>query len=127
MPNCQAIRDGVILALKAYQRLAPSPSSDAVKEIWKEWKQVKFQDGGNVYAVMFANKSVALCWQKRSGGLLYRISKSSGAESAEFELPRQAFAMVPISDVVADVRERLTRLLGDNKTNGRQRNTSVGC
>ena len=54
---------------------------------------MKLQGGGNVYAVLFPNKSVALCWQKRSGGPLYRLSKSSGVKPAEFELPRHAFAV----------------------------------
>lgn len=91
--------------------IAPSPSSDAVKELWKECKQVKFQDGGNLYAVVFPNRSAVLCWQKRSGAPLYRISKSSGVETKEFELPRKAFAVIPISDVIGDVRKRLARLL----------------
>jgi hypothetical protein len=86
---------------------APSPASDAVNELWKEWKQVKFQGVGSVYALLFPNRSVALCWQKRSGGSLYRLSKLSGVKSAEFQLPRQAFAVIPISDVVGDVTTRL--------------------
>jgi hypothetical protein len=93
--------------------IAPSPSSDAAKELWKEWKQVKLHDVGSVYALLFPNKSVALCWQKRSGGSLYRLSKLSGAEFAALELPREAFTVVPISDVVADVTKRLAGLLGD--------------
>jgi hypothetical protein len=106
--------------------IAPS-SSDTVNELWKEWKQVKFQDGGKVYAVLSTDRSVVLCWQKRSGESLRRLSISSGVKPATFDLPRKAFAVVPISDVVGDVTKRLARLLGDNKTNGRQRKTSVGC
>jgi excisionase family DNA binding protein len=89
---------------------APSAANDAVNELWKEWKQVKFQDGGNIYAVVFPNRSAVLYWQMRSGGPLLRQSRSSGAHSAKFDLPRRAFAVVPISHVVADVTKRLARL-----------------
>lgn len=110
--------------------IAPSPASDAVNELWKEWKQVKVEDGGNVYAVMFPNNrksAVVLCSQKRSGGPLYRLSKSLAAEPIEFDLPRGAFAVIPISNVVADLTKRLAQLRSDDETNGRQRKTSVGC
>jgi hypothetical protein len=107
--------------------IAPSPSSDAVKELWKEWEQAKLPNGGNVYAMLFSNKSVALCWQKRSGGSLCRLSKSLAAEPIEFDPPREAFAVIPISNVVADLTKRLAQLRSDDETNGRQRKTSVGC
>jgi hypothetical protein len=94
--------------------IAPSSSSDAVNDLWKEWQRAKLQDGGNVYAVLFPNKSVALCWQKQSGGPLLRLLKSSEAEFAELELPRQAFTVVPISDVVAHVTKRVGRLRSDD-------------
>ena len=61
--------------------ITPSPSSDAVAELWKEWKQVKVQDGGNVYAAMFPNNgniSVVLWFQDRSGAPLQLLS--SGAD-----------------------------------------------
>lgn len=103
--------------------IAPTPSNDAVNELWKEWRQTKLQDGGNVYAVLFPNdhkSSVILCWQKQSRGPLLRLSKSSGTESAEFELPRQAFAIMPISDVAGDVTKRLVRLLVQDKKHNRK-------
>ena len=87
--------------------IAPSPASDAVNELWKSWEQVKLQDRGNVYAVMYPNKSVIMCWQRRSGGPLLRRLKSPKGESVEFQLPRQAFAVILISDVVGDVTTRL--------------------
>lgn len=93
--------------------LAPSAASNAVNELWKEWKQVKLLNGGKICALLFPHKgenSVILCSQKRSGGPLDRLTKSSGAETVEFELPRQAFAVIPISDVISDVTKRLARL-----------------
>jgi hypothetical protein len=57
-----------------------------------------------------------LCAQKKSGGLLYKLEKLVGRKSIEkMELPKQAFAMVPISDVFDRVTSKLSELLGEMK------------
>ena len=59
---------------------------------------------------------VAVCWQKSSGGPLYKFGKSKSAE--EMELPKQTFAMIPISDVFDRVSGKLSELLGETKNHG---------
>ena len=56
---------------------------------------------------------VALCSQKVSGGPLYEFGKVKSTE--EMELPKQAFAVIPISDVFERVRSKLSELLGEAK------------
>jgi 2'-5' RNA ligase len=73
------------------------------------------------HAMMFPNdrkSSVVLWCQKRSGEPLRQLAKSSRAELAEFELPRQACAVVPISIAIADVTKRLAQLVGNDKASG---------
>ena len=55
--------------------------------------------------------NVALCAQKILGGPLYKLGKSMGRKSIEMDLPTQAFAMVPISDVLDRVSIKLSELL----------------
>jgi hypothetical protein len=47
-----------------------------------------------------------LCWQKISGPL-YKIGKSA----IEIELPKQAFAMLPISELVTRVAKNLAEFI----------------
>jgi hypothetical protein len=101
--------------------LAPSAASLAVKDVWKEWQRLDLREGGNFYAVIFPNEpksSVIFWWQKRSGGVLSQLS--SGSDAVGFNIPRQSFAVIPISDVVAEVGKRLARLPADAKANARQ-------
>jgi hypothetical protein len=98
--------------------IAPSPSSDAVSDLWKVWQRTEARNGRNVYAAIFPNNgkiSVVLCFQDRSGAPLQLLS--SGAGYSEFNLPRGAFAVVPVSIVVDHVSTRLTQLVNDDKTN----------
>jgi hypothetical protein len=60
--------------------------------------------------------TVALCSQKLSGGPLYKFGKSKAIE--EMELPKQALAMIPISDVFDRVGSKLSELLGETKYHG---------
>ena len=55
---------------------------------------------------------VLLCWQKIAGGALYKIGRSAG----EIELPKQAFAVIPISDAFARISEKLSKLLDDGRS-----------
>jgi hypothetical protein len=101
--------------------IPPSSASDGVNEFWKAWDQKEFPDGRTIYAVLLPindNWSVLLCWQKLSGGALYKLGKSSSSKAEEIELPEQAFAMLPISDVFAHVAKKLTELLNDIKQRG---------
>jgi hypothetical protein len=92
--------------------IPPSQASEAVNTLWKEWGKKEAPEGWNVYAVLWPSNDkwlVAFCLQKISGGPLYKFSKSKSVE--EIELPKQAFAVIPISDVLDRVGSKLSELL----------------
>jgi hypothetical protein len=91
--------------------LGPSSASDAVSQLWSQWKK----RGGTekIFAVMFPDGkdwSVLLCWQKTASGLLYKMGRSAASKSEEVELPKQGFAVLPISDILDRVTERLSKV-----------------
>ena len=99
--------------------IPPSPASEAVNVLWKEWGKKDTPEGWNVYAMLWPSNDkwiVALCSQKDSGGLLYKFGKSKSNE--EIELPKQAFAVIPISEIMERVRSKLSELLGELKNHG---------
>jgi hypothetical protein len=99
--------------------IPPSPASDAVNTLWKEWGKKDAPEGWNVYAMVWPRNDkwiVELCSQKISGGPLYKFGKSKSI--GEMELPKQAFAMIPISDVFEGVSSKLSELLGELKNQG---------
>jgi hypothetical protein len=60
--------------------------------------------------------NVALCAQKISGGPLYKLEKSMGRKSIEeMDLPKQTFAVIPISDIFDRITKKLSELLGEMK------------
>ena len=93
----------------------PSAASEAVNDVWKEWGKKEAPAGWNIYAVVFPNKDkwiVVLCAQKTFGGPLYELGKSTGTISGhEIALPKQASALIPISDVFDRVSKKLSALL----------------
>src|SRR3974377_1362987 len=55
--------------------IPPSPASDAVNTLWKDWDGKQPPEKHNVYAVVLPRNrklTVVLCIQKKSGGPLYR-------------------------------------------------------
>ena len=98
--------------------LAPSSASGAVNELWERWDK-REAEGRKIYAVLVPSDegwTALLCWQKPSGGALYKFGKSTASKSNdEFQLPERAFAMIPISSVFAHVTKRLMGLLGEVK------------
>jgi hypothetical protein len=63
--------------------------------------------------------NVALCSQKISGGLLYKLGKSIGSKLiVEMDFPKQAFAMIPISDGLDRTTVKPSELLGELKNRG---------
>jgi hypothetical protein len=92
--------------------IPPSSASNAVNEFWKEWDK-KEPPGGRLYAVVKPRDdkwTALLCWQKISGGPLYKIGRSS-SKPEEIELPVQAFAMLPISELVTRVAKNLAEFI----------------
>jgi hypothetical protein len=96
--------------------IPPSPANEAVNSLWKEWGNKDTPEGWNVHAVLWPSNDkwvVVLCSQKDSGGPLYKFGKSKSNEV--MELPKQAFAAIPISDVFERVSSKLSELLGELK------------
>ena len=97
--------------------IPPSPASDAVNTLWKNWDRREPAGKHKLYAVMLpinGKLTVALCIQKKSGGPLYKykFGASRGAKSmVEMDLPQQAFAVLPISAVLDNANSRLSELL----------------
>ena len=90
-----------------------SSASDAVNEFWKEWDK-KESPEGRLYAVLESREgkwTALLCCQKISGGPLYKIGRSSTSKPEEIELPIQAFAMLPISELVTRVAKNLAEFI----------------
>jgi hypothetical protein len=90
-----------------------------VNTLWKEWGKKDAPEGWKVYAVLWPSNDkwiVALCSQKLSGGPLYKFGKSQSTDEMDF--PKQAFAVIPISDVFDRVRSKLSELLGEVKNQG---------
>jgi hypothetical protein len=93
--------------------IQPSPASDAAHAIWKECEKKGAPKGQKVYALLVPRKDgwiVELCSQNVSGGPLYRLGRT-GSKLVEVELPRQAFAVFPISDIFDRVTNELPKLV----------------
>ena len=98
--------------------ISPSSASEAVNEIWKQWDKKEILDGKNIFGIISTADeewTALLCWQKLSGGPLYQLGKSSTSKPEVIELPKQAFAMLPISEVVGCATKKLAELLNDKK------------
>jgi len=92
--------------------IQPSPASEVANAIWKEWDGKRTADGRKLYAVVVPSKGkwrVELCSQKESGKSLYQ---GDGSALFQMELPKQAFAVIPISDVFERVNSKMSRLFG---------------
>jgi hypothetical protein len=94
--------------------LPPSSASDAVNTLWKDWDRRELPGDQKLYAIVLPIKgklTVALCSQKKSRGALYRFKFGGNKSSVEIELPHQAFAVIPISDVLESANSRMSELL----------------
>jgi hypothetical protein len=91
--------------------MPPSLASEAVNTLWEQWSKKEIPQGRKLYALVLPSKgkwNVMLCWQKIWGGPLHKIGRSAG----EIELPKRAFAVIPISDVFAGVGNKIAELVG---------------
>ena len=94
--------------------IQPSPAMEASNSIWNAWEKKNAPEGQKIYALVMPDKDgwvVELCWRKASGGSLYRWGRT-GSKSAEMELPKHAFAVIPISDIFEYVSRKMSALLG---------------
>jgi hypothetical protein len=94
--------------------IAPSSARDAVDAIWKEWAGTEVPKGWLFAAVLPVKGkwTAALCLQRTSAGPLYKVGRSGGTRSVQMELPKQAFAMIPISHVFERVSSKMSGLVG---------------
>jgi hypothetical protein len=86
--------------------IPPSSASNAINEFWKEWDRKELPEGRRLYAMLAPRDgkwTVLLCWQEISGGAVYKTGKSP----VEIRLPKQASAVLPISDVLERVANQL--------------------
>jgi hypothetical protein len=92
--------------------IPPSPASEAINALWKAWDKKDTPDGWNIYALVVPTKgkwTAALCSRKVLGGPLYQ---GTGSARFQMELPKHAFAVIPISDVFERVGRKTLALLG---------------
>jgi hypothetical protein len=95
--------------------LAPSSANEAVNELWERWDKREVE-GRKIYAVLVPSDegwTALLCWQKTSGGPLCKLGRRTQSIQ-EMELPKQAFALIPISDVFDRITTKLSEWLGEN-------------
>ena len=95
--------------------IPPSPASEAVNALWKQWNKKLPPEGRNLYALLSPSKDnwiVVLCAQRTSGGPLYEFGRSTGIISgSQTTLPKQASALLPISDIFERVSRKMSTLL----------------
>jgi hypothetical protein len=98
------------------EAIPPSPASEAVNALWKQWNKKLPPEGRNLYALLSPSKDnwiVVLCAQRTSGGPLYEFGRSTGIISgSQTTLPKQASALLPISDIFEYVSRKMSALLG---------------
>jgi hypothetical protein len=95
--------------------IAPSSASGAMDAIWGEWDGAEASKGWKLYAVVMPIKgkwTAILCSQRVSGGPLCQNVRSG---RVEMELPRQAFAVMPISDIFERASRKMSALLDGGK------------
>jgi hypothetical protein len=91
--------------------IQPSPASEASNAIWNAWEKKGAPEGRKVYAVVVPSKdgwAVELSSRKVSGGPLYQ---GTGSARVQMELPKHAFALIPISDIFELVSRKMSALL----------------
>jgi hypothetical protein len=93
--------------------LPPSSATDAVSVLWTKWNDPPAER--NLYAIVSPKHgtwAVTLCSQSKTGGLLYKFGKAGAIKTnEEMELPKQTFAVIPISEVLNRIQCKLSELL----------------
>jgi hypothetical protein len=104
--------------------IPPSSACEAVREVWKQWDKKDILEGKNIFGIISTlndKRTVQLCWQRTSGGALYKLGKST----YEIAFPKNAFAVIPITHVTAHVAEKLADLLDGKKKKRTEKNVLV--
>jgi hypothetical protein len=84
--------------------IPPSSASEAVNELLGE---MGLEGGVGTENLRDDIAEPQLCWQKLSGGPLRKFGRRTQTIQ-EMEFPKQAFAMIPISDVFDRVTTKLS-------------------
>ena len=97
--------------------IPPSPASDAVNTLWKDWDRKEPAGKHKLYAVVLPNngKLTVPCARKRNLEDRYTntnlVLRGGRKSMGEMDLPQQAFAVIPISAVLDSANSRLSELL----------------
>ena len=92
--------------------IQPSSAMEAANSIWNAWEKKDAPEGKKIYALVMPRKdgwTVELCCRKASGGPLYKFGRKP---IEQLELPKHAFAVIPISDIFEYVSRKMSALLG---------------
>ena len=92
--------------------IQPSPAMEASNSIWNAWEKKNAPEGQKIYALVMPDKDgwvVELCCRKASGGPFYKFGRKP---IEQLELPKHAFAVIPISDIFEYVSRKMSALLG---------------
>jgi hypothetical protein len=93
--------------------LPPSSATDVVSILWTKWNDPPAER--DLYAIVSPKHgkwTVTLCSQSKPGGPLYKFGKAGAIKTdEEMELPKQTFAVIPISQVLNRVQFKLSELL----------------
>jgi hypothetical protein len=95
--------------------IPPSTAADAVNELWRQWGGKEPAEERRLFALLVpteGNWLVLLGWQKTLGGPLHKVGRSG-----EIEFPKQAFMVLPFSDLFDRVSEAMAGLLNGGGTN----------
>ncbi len=98
--------------------LPPSSATEAVSSIWKQCNTNDLLGRKQIYAIVLPADdkwTAALCWQKETGGGLYKFSRSTAARAEAVRLPDRAFAVIPISETLTGIAKRLDSLMEGTK------------
>jgi hypothetical protein len=91
--------------------IPPSSASGVVNDLWRQWDRKELPEGRRLYTLLMPRDgkwTSLLCWQKTSGGPLRKIGRTAG----DIELPKQAFVVIPISEILNCLSNKLAQLLG---------------
>jgi hypothetical protein len=92
--------------------IPPSSASGVVNVLWGHWDRKEPPEGRRLYTLLVPRDgkwTPLLCWQKLSGGPLYKLGRSTSTPE-EIKLPAQAFAVLPVSDILVRIAHKLGKL-----------------
>ena len=96
--------------------IGPTPASDAVDELWKQWPKNGIEE--NICAILTPRNGkwiCLMCTTDSSTGQFFKLPSHSTGKVEKAELPQQAWAVIPIYNVYTRVKKSLSDLLSETK------------